>query len=211
MIWHLNDDGAFTRQEQQPGFVPMNDLGLEPTDLVQHDAHHEAGHAVLALLQGIPITRVTMIATDEHAAHVQFADWSGPWWSFAVVMAAGERAGERWLREAGLATPERLWNAERHCTSDRRQVVETAPEPHEVVFGQLDVPEGREALDYARLHDAADVLLTGFWPQVSSLAAALVEHRELTGQQVADISGLLLPTTASVDIPSHRAESGDAR
>lgn len=71
MTWHLNDDGAFTHQEQQPGSVPMNDLGLEPKDLVH--AHHEAGHAVLALVHGIPITRVTVIATDEHAAHVQFA------------------------------------------------------------------------------------------------------------------------------------------
>jgi hypothetical protein len=59
----LNNDGAFIRQEQQPGYVPMNDLGLEPTDLVQYDAYHEAGHAVLALVQGIPITRVTMPAT----------------------------------------------------------------------------------------------------------------------------------------------------
>ncbi|MER7223376.1 hypothetical protein [Streptomyces rubradiris] len=212
MTWHLNDDGAFTRHAQQPGFTLMRDLGLEPADLLQHDAHHEAGHAVLALVHGIPVTRVTTIPNHQHAAHVQFAAWSGMWWSFAVTMAAGERAGERWMREVGLATPERLWNAERHCASDRHQIVETAPEPHAVVFGQMDAPDGRQALDYLSLCEAADALLTGFWPHVRTLAAELVEHRELTGRQVADISGLPLPAPPPVTIRrSPRAATGDTR
>lgn len=194
MTWHLNDDGVYTRHEQPPGYQRREDLGLNAEDLTRHDAHHEAGHAVLALLEGMPVRRATLVSNEKHAAHVEFGPMEGPWWPYAVMLAAGERAGDRWLHEAGLWTPARAWNAERTCGSDRRKAEETVPEPATLIFGAL--PAGAQpqhnVAHYQALQDEADVWLRVHWPSVQKLAAAMIEHRELSAQQISDVTGIPL-------------------
>lgn len=185
--WHHNDDGSLTHHRPQPGFVLRSDLHLTEPRLREHDAHHEAGHAVVALAWGIPVEYVSMVPNVTHAAHVRFAEWSGPWYSFAMAMVAGEVAGERWLRDSGLATPERLWNAERACGSDRRTVVDAAPDGLRVTFGSPAPSRESRVVDYAHLQAGVGRLLDTLWPQVARLAAALTERELLTGAEVREV------------------------
>ncbi|MFF4531531.1 hypothetical protein ACFY1P_19960 [Streptomyces sp. NPDC001407] len=201
MTWHRNDDGVYTRHAQPPGH-PLRgalDLGLTAEEVTRYDAHHEAGHAVLGLLKGMPVRRATLEPNDLHSAHVEFGPWSGPWWSYAIMMAAGDRAGDRWLREADLWTAQRAWIAERGCDSDRRKVAETVPEPSVVIFGAL--PAGAQpqqgVAHYQALQDEADFWLDMYWPRVQRLAGAMIEHCELSAHRISELTGIPLTQTAA--------------
>ncbi|WP_424892341.1 hypothetical protein [Streptomyces sp. XH2] len=203
MTWYRNDDGIYTRHEP-PGHQLHGDLdlGLTTEDMTRYDAHHEAGHAVLGLLKGMPVRRATLEPNDLHSAHVEFGPWSSlPWWSYALMMAAGDRAGDRWLREAGLWTPQRAWIAERGCDSDRRKVAETVPGPSVVIFGAL--PAGAQpqqgVAHYQSLQDEVDFWLDMYWPSVQKLANAMTEFRELSSHQISDVTGIAL-TQAAVPV-----------
>lgn len=185
--WYRNDGGVFTRQKPQPGFTLRNDLHLTESQRRGYDAHHEAGHAVVALAWGIPVEYISMTPNTTHAAHVRFAECSTSWHFFAMAMAAGEVAGERWLRDSGLATPERLWNAERACASDRRTVADVAPDGMRLAFGAPPFPRRGTVVDYAHFQAAAGELLVALWPQVLGLAGELTQRDLLTGAEVRKI------------------------
>ncbi|MBQ1163686.1 hypothetical protein KBZ21_37445, partial [Streptomyces sp. A73] len=67
-------------------------------------------------------------------------------WAVAVV--AGERATDRWLREAGLWTEDLAAMADLGASHDRALIFAAAPEPRPG-FGTGEA-------DYSDLHDLAD-------------------------------------------------------
>lgn len=88
---------------------------------------HEAAHAVMYMAYGHRVESVTVHADQEthgHKAEVIPAPAYGEWSEFALYSACGERASDRWLREAGLWTPERAWAVEREAGRDREQTAE---------------------------------------------------------------------------------------
>lgn len=157
-------------------------LNLPATQLDYLRAIHEAGHAITVLtahghlhsaeiVQGVTTTEEGGVTKACH-----LADGHG----YAVFSAAGERAADRWLREAGLWTPERAVAVEVGARGDRLSFL--AINPH-VGFGDKEV-------HYQHVHDLADQALHTHWAAVLTVADALQQHQHLTGNQIATLTSL---------------------
>ncbi|MFF4345566.1 hypothetical protein ACFY00_37370 [Kitasatospora sp. NPDC001540] len=151
-------------------------------------AVHEAAHAV-AVLAGRGRLHHVQLSTLSPDPVVDGSSGTTHWdaplptdEAFAAVLGAGERAADRWLREARLWTPERAVAVETGVWADRTALLDSAS-PCMLGFG-----EG--AVDYFAVHDLADTLLEPHWPAVTTLADHLVRHRYLAGHQIADITSL---------------------
>jgi hypothetical protein len=95
-----------------------------------------------------------------------------------AAAAAGERAADRWLREAGLWTEERAWVIERHAGHDRVYALKALHDAGErLTFGERP----GHPHDYATAQAAADRLLDELWQGVYRLADSLTQHRRLSG------------------------------
>lgn len=154
---------------------------------------HEAAHAVMYMAYG---HRVKYIAVhedqDAHGCKAEMvpAPAYGEWWEFALHTACGERASDRWLREAGLWTPERAWAAEREAGKDRARTAEYVElgAHTEMTYGSA----GREHTDYAVISDQADVTLDRLWTKVLYLGAYLIEHSTADTETVERVAGFAL-------------------
>jgi hypothetical protein len=148
------------------------------------DAIHEAGHAVIALAGGGHLHYAT-IAKDPANPTVGgttfscgLSDATGR--LFATFTAAGERAIDRWLHQAGMWTPERAVAAEVGARSDRHQFLRINP----------DVGFGDKPIDYRAVHDLADQAVYRHWNAITTVADALVQRLHITGDDIARICGL---------------------
>ena len=159
---------------------------------------HEAAHAVMYMAYGHRIESV--IVYDDQDAHgckaeVIPAPAYGEWSEFALYSACGERASDRWLREAGLWTPERAWAVEREAGRDREQTAEY------VQFGAHTTmtygSAGREHTDYAVIGDQADAMLDRLWSKVCDLAAHLFEHSTADADTLERVAGFDLSGPAA--------------
>lgn len=157
-------------------------LNLTATQLDYLRAIHEAGHAIAALLGGAHLHSAAIVigvagdATGGEVRACNLHDGHG----FAVFSAAGERASDRWLREAGLWTPERAVANEVGARGDRQQFL--AINAH-VGFGDREV-------DYRMVHDLADQTLDQHWAAVLQIADQLAQHGRLDATQIVAIAGL---------------------
>ena len=142
-------------------------------------ATHESAHAVVYMAYGHRVESVNVYPSGEQTVHgckgsmVPMPGY-GEWQEFALHSAAGERASDRWLREAGLWTPERAWACEREAGEDRARTAEYVQlgAHTAMTYGSA----GREHTDYAVIGDQADVILDRVWSKVRDLAAYLFEH-----------------------------------
>ncbi|KJY38133.1 hypothetical protein [Streptomyces sp. NRRL S-495] len=198
--WHWNRDfGLYTRQPAPRPDRPTTAsriLNLPDPLLREAVATHEAGHAVLALHLGARLTSVSV--ADDHgrgpgapgpAGRVDYEpDTAEPVRSILLAGAAGERAQDRWLRQADLWTEDRAWVVEILADQDRAVIERTVrlAHPDGPTYGVSDDP----AVDLAALHDHVDVWLHDLWDQVMALAAALNRRGTLTGAQAAAVIGL---------------------
>lgn len=150
-------------------------LDLGPL-LPEYIAVHEAAHAVVHLAGGAELLSVSAV---DRLTLARYAGWEAgdSADSLVAASAAGERAGDRWLREQGLWTPHRAVANEVGAHHDR-DVVLRYTGAH---FGIGSGP------DYLLVHDLADAALDRRWRQVLAVASALLEHDTLTGAQVAEI------------------------
>ncbi|MEU1663594.1 hypothetical protein ABZ547_08260 [Streptomyces sparsogenes] len=140
---------------------------------------HEAAHAVTALVGGghvcharvnIPCRPGRLGAGDAVFGGLHDA-------REVAAIAAGERAENRWLQEAGLWTPRRAIAVEINASTDRRAC--TSRHPH---FGFGDTKR-----DYLTAHDAADRIIDRHWAEINTVAAELLKRHTLTGDQIADL------------------------
>jgi len=181
MTWHAYDADARLRTRQ---VAPESEsANASPECARSWFAAHEAGHAVAAVMVGVPVVEVCIRQEGDFGAFVRTGSQTRPiaWNEWAVFLAAGERAGDRWLRESGLWTPEMAWFSEASADADRVLAVESAaalPRPVTVTWG-----DGGEA-DRARMCDEADVLLARRWTAVQAVAAVLVATGHVSGTEL---------------------------
>ncbi|MEV8324560.1 hypothetical protein [Kitasatospora sp. NPDC056731] len=175
----------------QDGVDMVDILELTEGQLLNAIAAHELGHAVLWLAGGLHVSRVSINLTGQSAGHAQ-ALWTGVDDEArlrAVGTAGGERAMDRWLREAGLWTPDRAAAVELGAHGDRVRLLEgTSPRP---VFGTGGGP------DFALLHDMADEALDRVWGRLMAALPVLVRQRAMSGGRLAECTGLPLPVAAA--------------
>ncbi|MFC5668528.1 hypothetical protein ACFP3U_36935 [Kitasatospora misakiensis] len=198
--WYWNRDfGLYTRQPAPRLDRPTTAcrvLDLPDALLREAVATHEAGHAVLALHLGARLTCVS-VADDlgrgpGAPGPVGRVDYepnpAEPVRGILLASAAGERAQDRWLRQADLWTEDRAWVVEILAAQDRAVIERTVrlAHPDGPTYGVGDDP----AVDLAALHDYVDVWLRDLWDQVMVLAAALNRCGTLTGAQAAAAIGL---------------------
>jgi hypothetical protein len=214
--WHLNHDTIGSAEPwalwcRWTRTAPPDITGYTNTDQIANytpdeklfdSAVHEAAHAVLYLATGHRIRGITIHAAgdDSHGgqAQVDHAPFSGLWLDFVTAAAAGERAQDRWLRESGLWTPGRAWVAERLAWDDRRQVAEST---HTCLKQELSFGVRDDWTDYAWIMDRADEALDPLWDRVLTLTHHIAEHRQVTGEEAARITGL----SSNDDCPMYSA------
>lgn len=169
-----------TRHRSPDNCEPGIDLTGRQLDYLR--AVHEAGHAVAVLLGKAHLHSVEIViglADDETGGEVQACNLADGH-AYAVFCAAGERAADRWLREAGLWTSARAVANEVGARGDRRQFL--VINPH-VGFGDRE-------LDYRIVHDLADQALDPHWAAVLSVAAQLAWRGRLDADEIVALAGL---------------------
>jgi hypothetical protein len=155
-------------------------LNLTTPQLDYLRAIHEAGHAVTVLTGGAHLHFAEIVTGEAASAEggVTHSCNRTDGHANAIISAAGERAADRWLHEAGLWTPERAVAVEVGAYGDRNSFL--AINPH-VGFGDKHV-------DYRHVHDLADQALNTHWAAVTTVADALHQHRHLTGNAIAALT-----------------------
>ncbi|MER5432885.1 hypothetical protein [Streptomyces sp. NPDC002588] len=171
--------GQFSLHPAPAGWCCANhdhalDLSLE-TDR-QGAAVHEAGHTTAAFVTGIDVTEVVL--TPEQTQHPcdPTAGVSGitgvsriavPVGDYLTMLAAGEVAHQRWLRDSGLSTPARAWAVELGAMDDVGKAVnrlrEWVPGYEETGCRQL----------FWRYRPAAAELVDARWESVRAVVGGL--------------------------------------
>ncbi|WP_371527171.1 M50 family metallopeptidase [Streptomyces sp. NBC_01283] len=154
-------------------------------------AFHEAGHAVLALAYGMRVHSSEVIAwePDEGGwAVTGNTAWQGcdtsPW-HFGAMCAAGQVTQVNYLMTYGLWTPERALGCA--ALHDREQAIDVLA-AHGVRIGRGHVPAGGKS--WAMVRGLARRKATHLWREIRTVAHAMDENTVLTGDQIADITGL---------------------
>jgi hypothetical protein len=177
----------------------LRDL-MELSDTQRHwlNAFHEAGHVVMAMAARVCVKQVRILPREQAwdgsadgpaPGSVGFSEiyyWHGTVRDGINILAAGERAQDRWLREAGLWTPVRAWAVERDGISDRARIEEWC----RALTGRNGVTYGtrRGLWDLGQAHQRTDEELSRRWPQVVTIAGALASHLFLTGHEAAGLA-----------------------
>ncbi|MET9533528.1 hypothetical protein ABZY02_23690 [Streptomyces sp. NPDC006649] len=161
-------------------------------------AFHEAGHAVLSMAYGMHVLTSEVIAWSSEpdrwtvTGNTKFEARDIMPWQFAAQGAAGELAHVQYLMTSGLWTPERaLACAADH---DREQAIDVLAE-----FGyRLSrgcVPQGGKS--WGMVQGMARRKVGYLWREIHTVAHAMNERTLLTGDEIADLTGLVnasLPT-----------------
>lgn len=195
--WHVNRDRRqITRHPEPDHWVNTWEVeALSEQEKLHNTATHEAAHAVLWALAGVPILDVTVRTMTEAAKGFALGvTVKGPFHAaiYPVLLGAcaGERAEDRWLHETGLWNEERAWVVERLARSDRREAATCIREASSRV---LTCQSNGEWNDLPTIHDHTDKALDDHWASVTALAEALVQKRHLDERQIADIAGITNP------------------
>ncbi|MFF3578614.1 hypothetical protein [Streptomyces mirabilis] len=162
----------------------------------QGAAVHEAGHAVAAFTVGIHVVGVTLVT--ERAQHpcgpvrgvsgvTEIGRMDVPVDDYLTMLAAGEAAHQRWLRESGLHTLARAWAVERGALDDMGKALDVL---RERVPGYDDT--GYRQL-FWRSRPAAEALMDARWESVMAVAGGLAGPGRLSGEEVSGLAGLPNP------------------
>ncbi|MFJ6774084.1 hypothetical protein ACIQOV_24560 [Kitasatospora sp. NPDC091257] len=197
--WRFDARNGMTMRNPRPelpsGAGVTEALDLPVDELRRAFATHEAGHVLVLLHSGIPFEAVFIrddlsLVPDRAGSGgaVVLGPCSAPLRTGLTMLAAGERAQDRWLRETGRWTTRRGWVTELSAINDRREIYRAVYEAsgRNVTFGASDDP----CRDLAALHDHTDALLDTLWDRVTRLAEALDRRGRLTCGQAAAAAGL---------------------
>jgi hypothetical protein len=187
--------------------APVRASGIDPRHLevgrIRHTlsgaqmrelaAWHEAAHAQIYALLGVPVARAEL---DGHAASGRVrrgggeASWPLPYWMAGHL--AGVAAGRLWLEREGLASAENLLLAEVQAASDHEKlfkletsvmlIVSYGPRPE----GRIRLPPDAQAteIDVDAMIEAVRYLLDGIWDAVGELAGHLLAHGTATDRDL---------------------------
>lgn len=196
-VWHdelVIDGRPYPTRHSTPDLGPSSHAYLSDLTDAQLDslrAVHESAHAVAGLAAGayVHYARIDTTAGLRNASSggqgpvfggdtrtCNLSDGLG----FAILMGAGERAEDRWLRERDLWTPVRAVGIELGAYSDRGHVLDL--NPHMGFEGGLN--------DYSVVHHFADRFVSEHWDAITAVAAALATRLHLTGDEISDLAGL---------------------
>ncbi|MFD8597640.1 hypothetical protein ACFV1L_21820 [Kitasatospora sp. NPDC059646] len=193
--WHR---GASLHGEPYPTRHPVprrfrgGDIGARDLmDLTQEQeltatAAHELGHALLWLAGGLHVARASTVSDGRRNGHAEALPTgvAGEARLRAIGLVGGERAEDRWLREAGLWNPDRAALVEIAAHEDRAWLLQhTTPRP---AFGT-------GGPDYTALHEMADEALDPVWPLLMTALPILVRQGVMSGEELAACTGLPLP------------------
>jgi hypothetical protein len=192
--WHTDIDingQPYPTRHTAPDYGPNSDAYHDDLTHQQRDqlrAIHEAAHAVAGLTARgcIHYAKITptaeLVAAPPTAGGIKSGDvyvcnlTDGQ--DIAVLLGAGERAEDRWLRQNNLWTETRAFGIELGAYSDRRKFLDLNPH-----FGF-----GADHNDYRVVHDLADELIDRHWDAITAVADVLAERLRLTGDLVADLA-----------------------
>ncbi|MGW8379207.1 hypothetical protein [Streptomyces sp. ODS28] len=154
-------------------------------------AYHEAGHAVLSMAYGLYVQSSEVIDQDTDdggwllTGITYLTVDTVPPWQFAAQAAAGELAHAHHLLLSGLWTPQ----AAAACAAehDRDQAI--------AILGQLGHRLGRDHVpaggkSWGMVRGMARRKVTRLWPQIRAVAHAMNIHTVLSGEDIADLTGL---------------------
>ncbi|GGN41275.1 hypothetical protein [Streptomyces fuscichromogenes] len=169
---------------------PYDVLGFTTEQWRRQTSAHELGHMLTARHYGMRMDYLTLGRTlngSEAPGSGCFGATHGPGqsnYSLAVMSAAGERASDRWMREAGLWTPERAVVVECMADNDRAATLRYVP--------RTSFDDG--PFSYSRLHDDADHVLGLYWDNITGALDQVITRDHWTGDEIAGLTGLTNPT-----------------
>ncbi|MGW7547117.1 hypothetical protein ACWGKQ_39355 [Streptomyces sp. NPDC054770] len=168
-------------------------------------AVHEAGHAAVAFQLGLHVPSVSIAEPTGTRAcrhpspivgavdNVRLAGSTVR--QMMTVLAAGERAEERWLHETGQWTEIRAFFVERAGFGDRETArARLAEFGQDLRFG-TSTPDEPDPADWWRAHGLADSVLDGVWDKVLVLAERIADRQVLPGDEAAAVCGVTNPPT----------------
>lgn len=161
-------------------------LGLSKQQSELGQAIHELAHGVLWLAHGVHVVSVGVGVGRGGLAECDQPRDADQRLGWAIGVAAGERAEDRWLRESGLWTEDLAAMAEIAARTDRANILAADPQPRPG-FG-----DGGEA-DYSEFHDLADQALDVHWDRISTVLPLLIMEGQMTGDQLASLVDLPNP------------------
>ncbi|WP_432188646.1 hypothetical protein [Streptomyces sp. Tue6028] len=173
---------------------PMHHIALSYEEARLGMAFHEAGHAVLALAYGMRVTTSEVIAwTTESGGwavtgNTAYRADNTPAWRFAAQAAAGEIAQVGYLMAYGLWTPDRA--AACDASHDREQAIDVLAE-FGFRLGRDHVPAGGKS--WAMVQGMARRKVGHLWREIRTVALAMNERTVLTGDEIAELTGLVNP------------------
>ncbi|WP_030780312.1 hypothetical protein [Streptomyces sp. NRRL S-920] len=162
-------------------------------------AVHEAAHVLVGWQHGMRVQRVWSREVPAETGR----SWTGcvTWdlsnttnLGFATMCAAGERASARYVKELGLWEPEDVDLV--RADHDRLSAVEGCGQFGFVVAVDGPVPHGAFGMRWSQIIEHADVAVDALWADITTLSAVLLEREDMTGQEVADLFGRILPPMA---------------
>ncbi|MFF1411158.1 hypothetical protein ACFVX6_15415 [Streptomyces sp. NPDC058289] len=172
--------------------VSMHSLPYEQVRLGL--AFHEAGHAALSMAYGMQIIDTQVVAWQSadgtisvtgNTRHVA-VDVSP--WRYAAQCAAGELAHVRYLKQTGLWTPELEAGCEaRH---DRELAIDALAQ-FGYRLGRGHTPPGGKS--WSHIRRVADRTVALLWPHITTVAHAMDRQALLTGDEIAQLTGLTNP------------------
>ncbi|MEU9470445.1 hypothetical protein AB0D78_28275 [Streptomyces avermitilis] len=153
-------------------------FSLSQAQVLLLQAHHEAGHAVVAMNEGLPVISLEIRQHDgtdgswsiDGITYMTYLPRLAD--GFALQGAAGELAALRWLDENGLRSEEIV--AAANADHDRDQVIE------------LLTQDGIR-ISWPDVRNRAQNLVRALWPQIRTVAHAAAEKGRLTEAEITNL------------------------
>jgi hypothetical protein len=184
--WPTNVDWPTLCKQCEPCRLKSSGLAIHPKILpdlteAEHDtanAIHEAGHAVVALVLGMPLESVEIWRAGE-GGHKQDGGYTkfdeNQWNPFTdrvfPQLWAGQEATDRWLTELGYGTDENQFDLRFMAKGDA------------IDFDRRVAEEGLNVPSDAGIGEARK-LVSAHWRKVTALASALVIRRRMSADEV---------------------------
>ncbi|MFJ9819301.1 hypothetical protein ACIRU3_29400 [Streptomyces sp. NPDC101151] len=155
-------------------------------------AFHEAGHAVLSMAYGMHVITSEVIAWEPQpdvwavTGSTSHRAYFTPPWHYAAQCAAGELAHVTYLMVYGLWTPERA----AACAADHdRELAIDVLAQYGYRLGRDHVPA--DGKSWGMVRGIARRKISHLWREIRTVAHAMNENTVLTGDEIADLTGLV--------------------